>query len=202
MNQTHIRTLDDQELLTRITAQQAGWRDLLSSLLQRHHRTLLSRCYFYLKNQEDAEDAAQETELRVFRAIKNFRGDASFRTWLFAIGHRQCYDIWHKRSRHIIDDHLFALIEIHEENMRRVTKPDEQQIIVNTILTRLPEQERDILVLRFYRDLSLLDISITLGLGLSATKMRLYRALDKFAVSLQRTQCSLSYNTVPVAENN
>ena len=195
MDQKHIQALDDQELLTRITAQQAGWRDLLSSLLQRHHRALLSRCYFYLKNQEDAEDATQETELRVFRAIKNFRGESSFRTWLFSIADRQCYDIAHKRSRHIIDDHLFALIEIHEENVRKINEPDERQTVVNTVLTRLPEQERDILVLRFYMDLSLQDISITLGLGLSATKMRLYRALDKFAVDLQRTQYSLSYNT-------
>jgi RNA polymerase sigma-70 factor (ECF subfamily) len=195
MNQKHIQTLDDQELLARISAQQAGWRDLLSSLLQRHHRALLSRCYFYLRNNEDAEDAAQETELRVFRAIKNFRGESSFRTWMYSIADRQCYDIAHKRSRHFIDEHLFALIEIHEENARKMTEPDERQTVVNTILTRLPEQERDILVLRFYMDLSLQDISITLGLGLSATKMRLYRALDKFAVDLQRAPYSLSHNT-------
>lgn len=187
MYKKHTQTLDDQELITRITAQQAGWRVLLSNLLQRHHRALFSRCYFYLKNREDAEDATQETELRAFRAIKNFRGESSFRTWLFSIADRQCYDIAHKRSRHIIDDHLFALIEIHEENIRKITKPDEHQTVVNTILTRMPEQDRDILALRFFMDFSLQDISITLGLGLSATKMRLYRALDKFAVDLQRT---------------
>jgi len=199
MNQKNTQMLDDKELLTRITAQLAGWRDLLSSLLQRHHRALLSRCYYYLKNQEDAEDATQETELRVFRAIKNFRGESSFRTWLFSIADRQCYDIARKRSMHIIDEHLFALIEIHEENVRKITEPDERQTVVNTILTRLPEQERDILVLRFYMDLSLQDISLTLGVGLSATKMRLYRALDKFAVDLQRTPYSLSYNTALLA---
>jgi RNA polymerase sigma-70 factor (ECF subfamily) len=199
MNQKHTQMLDDEELLTQIAAQLAGWRDLLSILLQRHHRALLSRCYYYLKNQQDAEDATQETELRVFRAIKNFRGESSFRTWLFSIADRQCYDIAHKRSRHIIDEHLFALIEIHEENVRKITEPDERQTVVNTILTRLPEQERDILVLRFYMDLSLQDISITLGLGLSATKMRLYRALDKFTVDLQRRQCSQSYNTALLA---
>jgi len=199
MNNKHIQALDDQELLTRITTLQAGWRDLLSSLLQRHHRALLSRCYFYLKNQEDAEDAAQETELRVFRGIKNFRGESSFRTWMFSIADRQCYDIAHKRSRHIIDDHLYALIVLHEENLRKINEPDERQTIVNTVLTRLPEQERDILVLRFYMDHTLQDISITLGLGLSATKMRLYRALDKFAVDLQRTQCSMSNSTALLA---
>lgn len=187
MSQKNYQILEEQALISSIIKQQVGWRDMLSTLLQRHHRALLTRCYFYLKNREDAEDATQETELRAFRAIKNFRGESSFRTWLFSIADRQCYDIAHKRSRHIIDDHLFALIEIHEENIRKITKPDEHQTVVNTILTRMPEQDRDILALRFFMDFSLQDISITLGLGLSATKMRLYRALDKFAVVLQRT---------------
>jgi RNA polymerase sigma-70 factor (ECF subfamily) len=194
-----IQTLDDKDLVAQITAQQASWRDLLSVLLQRHHHALLKRCYFYLKNQQDAEDATQETELRVFRAIKSFRGEASFRTWLFSIADRQCYDIAHKRSRHIIDDHLFALITIHEENARKITEPDERASAVNSALTRLPEQERDIIVLRFYMDLSLQDISLTLGIGLSATKMRFYRALDKFAVDLQRTLYKPSYNTALIA---
>lgn len=191
MNQKNIQMLDDEQLLTRITAQQAGWRDLLSVLLQRHHHGLLKRCYFYLKNREDAEDAAQETELRVFRAIKNFRGDSSFRTWLFSIADRQCYDIAHKRSRHIIDDHLHALIVIHEENVRKVTDRDEEHTIVNTVITSLPKQDRDIIMLRFYLELPLQDISLTLDLGLSATKMRLYRALEKFSVDLQKTQYQL-----------
>ncbi|MFT5114947.1 MAG: RNA polymerase sigma-70 factor (ECF subfamily) [Parasphingorhabdus sp.] len=65
-----------------------------------------ARCFAYLRNCEDAEDAAQEAELRVFRAIRSFRQDASFRTWLFAIGDRQCHDIARKRSRHILSDNL------------------------------------------------------------------------------------------------
>ena len=161
---------------------------MLSILLQRHHNALLIRCYVYLKNREDAEDATQETELRVFRAIQNFRGDSSFRTWLFAIADRQCYDLVRKRSKHIIDDHLRALIEIHEISVNKITPTTEHDTLVDHVLTKLPEQERDVIMLRFYMDLSLQDVSSTLGIGLSATKMRLYRALDKFAVLLHIEQ--------------
>lgn len=191
MNQKHFETLEDKQLVTEITAMRTGWRDMLSLLLQRHHHILLSRCKYYLRSIEDAEDAAQETELRAFRAIKNFRGESSFRTWLFSIADRQCYDIAQKRSRHIIDDHLFALIEIHESNKRYFSQEDEQDAIVRSIITDLPRQEQDIIELRFYQELSLQDISTTLGLGLSATKMRLYRALEKFSIDLQRTQYEL-----------
>ena len=193
MSQKHYQTLEDQELTGLIIKQQVGWRDMLSTLLQRHHSALLTRCYIYLKNREDAEDATQETELRAFRAIKNFRGDSSFRTWLFAIGDRQCYDLVQKRKRQMIDDHLRALIEIHETSVNKITPSTEHHPVVKHVLSQLPEQERDVITLRYYMDLSLHDVSSTLGIGLSATKMRLYRALDKFTVLLhieQRMTCA------------
>jgi len=187
-----FHTLDDDALLTLIISQQPGWRDILSMLLQRHHAALFTRCHIYLKNREDAEDAAQETELRVFRAIRNFRGDSSFRTWLFAIADRQCYDMVRKRVKHMIDDHMRALIEIHESSVNKMADETESHTIVNLVLTKLPEQERDIIMLRYYVDLSLHDISSTLGIGLSASKMRLYRALEKFAAQLHREQYIIS----------
>ncbi len=188
MPKEQFHTLDDDALLTLIISQQPGWRDLLSILLQRHHCALLTRCHIYLKNREDAEDAAQETELRVFRAIRNFRGDSSFRTWLFAIADRQCYDMVRKRVKHMIDDHMRALIEIHENSVNKMSGDTENNAIVNLALTKLPVQERDVIMLRYYMDLSLQDVSLTLGIGLSASKMRLYRALEKFAAQLHREQ--------------
>ena len=188
MNKNKIKDLDDKDLVKLIVSKPASWRDMLSMLLQRHHQALLIRCFVYLKNREDAEDATQETELRVFRAIQNFRGDSSFRTWLFAIADRQCYDLVRKRSKHIIDNHLRALIEIHEVSVNKITATTEHDTLVDHVLTKLPEDERDVIMLRYYLDLSLQEVSATLGIGLSATKMRLYRALDKFAVHLHVEQ--------------
>ena len=188
MSQKSYQTLEDKTLVNSIIEQQVGWRDMLSTLLQRHHNALLTRCQFYLKNREDAEDAAQETELRVFCAIKNFRGDSSFRTWLFAICNRQCYDLVQKRKRQIIDDHLRALIEIHEIHVNKVTSSTQPHPAVKQALSQLQEQERDVIMLRYYMDLSLHDVSSMLDIGLSATKMRLYRALEKVTLLLPTEQ--------------
>jgi len=184
--QPKIQELDDQELLKLVLRQQSSWRDQLSMLLQRHHSALVARCFAYLRNREDAEDAAQETELRAFRAIRNFRQDASFRTWLFAIGERQCHDLARKRARHVLTEHLRSLIEMHEENLANTLQSDETDRAVSKVFTRLPRRERDVLMLRFYLDLPLQEISAYLGLGLSATKMRLYRALGLFEALLLR----------------
>lgn len=191
------KKLNDQTLLDLIIKRQSGWRDMLSVLLQRHHYALLKRCLEYLKNREDAEDAAQETELRAFRALRNFRGEASFRTWLFAIGDRQCYDQLCIRKRYCIDDNLRYRIEINEINNREVTPVAEDENTVSKTISRLPERERDVIVLRYYLDLSLDEISTILGVGLSATKMRLYRALDKFSMYY-----SLSYSQPPMLNHH
>lgn len=186
--QPKLQKLDDQDLLKLILTQQPDWRDMLSLLLQRHHSSLLARCYAYLRNREDAEDAAQETELRAFRAIRSFRQDASFRTWLFAIGERQCHDLARKRVRNVLGEHLRSLIEIHQENLTKTRQVSETDEMVNKAMTVLPRRDRDVLMLRFYLDLSLQEMSAYLGLGLSATKMRLYRSLELIAAVMQKEQ--------------
>ncbi len=186
--QTEIRKLDDAEMLARILAKQGDWRELLAELLLRHRQALLTRCYLYLQNRQDAEDAVQETELRVFRAVHGFRQESSFRTWLCAIADRQCHDLARKRARHVLSDHVRELIEIHEESLRRRTEAVEERDLVRRVMQRMPRRERDILMLRFYVDLPLQEMADSLGIGLSAAKMRLYRALDLFAAQIESEQ--------------
>lgn len=188
MQKNHSQSCADQELLSCILSQETGWRDTLSTLLQRHHHGVLARCHAYLRNHEDAEDATQETELRAYRAIRNFRGEASFRTWLFAIADRQCHNLAYRRKRRMLDEHLRALIRIHEDSLAGSNDSTGRQETMQLALSELPDEARDMLTLRFYKDFSIEDIAITLDLGLSATKMRLYRALDKFAVLMQDRQ--------------
>lgn len=188
MNNERLNSFDDQTLIALIITQSASWRNILSILLMRHHSALLTRCYAYLRNREDAEDACQETELRVFRAIKKFRGDSSFRTWLYSIADRQCYDITQKRKRQIIDDHLHALIEIHEENLRKKCTMKEGDYAISNSIKKLSKQEQDIIEMRFYSELTLQEISVALNIGLSATKMRLYRAVDSLSVNVRTAE--------------
>lgn len=183
--QLEVQTPNDVALMKSIKAQNAHWQAPFSILINRHHKALVTRCNCYLRNHADAEDAAQETELRAFRAIRNFRQDSSFKTWLFAIADRQCHDLVRNRNRHMMNDHLRALIEIHEKTMIKMNQPGVKDDLINQILQRLPASERDVLFLRFYSDLPMKDMAMHLGLKLSATKMRLYRALEHFSVLLQ-----------------
>lgn len=134
-------------------------------------------CLKQLDCRYDADDVAQETIELGFRYLDSFRGDAALSTWLCAIASNQCKVVYRRRngmksvsSSHEVEDILG------QESVLLGQLVDD----VQGVLTSLPESARDILQLRFHKDMSLEEISQTLGISLSAAKMRLYRALEVF----------------------
>ena len=174
--------LDDAGLIDCVRQHNPGWHAAASILLNRYRADVLRRCHHWLGNQQDAEDGVQETLLRAYRALPGFKGDASFRTWLFAIADNNCHRLAARRSRHVISDHLRGMMELHEELRQHPQAAAGNPLAESTrlVLDRLPAPAREILVLRFFQDFSLEEIAQTLGIGLSATKMRLYRSLEQF----------------------
>lgn len=179
-----LRVLTDEQLVGVFQAEgpRARARAVYSELARRHRPDLVRRCRARLGNTADAEEAVQESLLRAYRGLLRFRRDACVRTWLFAIADNQCNTLHVRRSRSALSDHLRALIALHEESYRIFGHEGafEQSSVVREVLAELPSPSRDVLMLRFYRDLSLEDIAVTLGIGLSAAKMRLYRAMAQF----------------------
>lgn len=148
-------------------------------LFKRYENALFHRCKYRLGNTQDAEDAVQETLCRAFKAIEQFEGKSSFRTWLYAIADNQCSTLASRRMRHVLSEHVSALIEIHERTSR-YQQEFEDTAQVNQVLNGMPAKSMQILKMRYYTELSLEDIAHSLGIGLSAAKMRLYRAQDAF----------------------
>ncbi len=182
-----LNDLADEQLVALFQARGAAAADAYGVLIHRHQPQLLRRCRVRLGNTSDAEEAVQETLLRVFRGLLRFRGDAAFRTWLFSVADNQCNTLHQRRSRQVMSEHVRALIVLHEA-MSYDTAGDGDAVAieqVHELLSDLPSHAYDVLMLRFYGDLSLEDIAKTLGIGLSATKMRLYRALAQFEAALE-----------------
>ena len=185
MNRKCLEGLEDQKLVARVQTRDAASRLAFAVLVERYRGRLMRRCHARLGNRQDAEDALQETMLRAYRGLHGFRGEAALGTWLTAIADNQCASLAAKRARHIIGGHLRQLIELQEElrqNPRADTGEGHEQ--VHQALSRASRRDREILRLRFFHDLSLEQIADTLGIGMSASKMRLYRALERLATQL------------------
>jgi len=178
---SNLLVLDDAELVARIRSRGKGWERVFPVLIRRHHADLMQRCRARLSNVHDAEDAVQETVLRAYRALSGFKGESSFRTWLCTIADNQCNTLARQRMRFVLSDHLRELIAMADEGRQTDGSADEETTKqVREILSRLPAPAREVLMLRFFRELSIEEIARTLGIGLSAAKMRLYRALEQF----------------------
>jgi RNA polymerase sigma-70 factor (ECF subfamily) len=172
-------TTSDGELIETVRAQQPGWVRAISILLKRYENELFNRCRYRLGNTQDAEDALQETLFRAYKAILRFEGKSSFRTWLYTIADNQCNTLASRRMRYTLSEHVSALIQIHEYSTRyREELEDTAQ--VNLTLDSMSAKTKQVLKMRYYLELSLEEIAHNLGIGLSAAKMRLYRAHDDF----------------------
>jgi len=177
-------TFREDLLLQRLRAHGPGWQTACSMLLERHRAAVYRRCLFRLGNFHDAEDAVQETMLRALQGIRAFEGRSGLGTWLFAIADNECNSLLQRCKRHQYSDHLRCLIRIHEEQQRMAPTIDQDRSCqVRETLMRLPPKAREVLGLRFFGEASLEEIARTLGISLSAAKMRLYRALDLFEAS-------------------
>ncbi len=172
--------MNDEQLIELIKGKDARSDLLFSELVRRHEGALLHRCRNRLGNYDDAEDVVQETLVRSYRALNTFKGGSSFRTWLIAIADNQCHTMAKKESRYTECDHICELIELAELNRKQEAEAADATECVQDTLSLLPDAVRDILHLRFNAEMPITSISERLGISLSATKMRLYRAQEMF----------------------
>ena len=180
LNKKSFESLDDKKLVACVQTRDAAAKLAFSVLIERYRAPLLRRCERRLRNRHDAEDALQETMLRAYRGLGGFRGQASVSTWLKTIADNQCASLAQKRARHVIGEHLRQLILLLEEVRRSgYESGDDRSRRVRRTLARAPRQDRDVIFLRFFKQLTLEEIAGTLGIGLSSAKMRLYRALAR-----------------------
>lgn len=159
-----------------------------SQLLRDNYPWIVQRCTMVLSHPADASDAAQEVALAIYRALPYFEGRSTLRTWMSRIVHNECMNLIRRRARNTLTSQLEAMIIIDAMEWPNLPVGAEQtRVAVHSVMNTLPELEREVLHLRFFGDLPIAEIGALLGISLSATKMRLYRALDSF-----RAACSES----------
>ena len=159
---------------------------LFAVLIERYQRRIYHACQRYLRHPQDAEDACQDVLIRVYLYRHNFAGRSSFKTWLHRIIRNRCLSVVAEQTRRAVPEELtLKRLDEMRESVQYVGSADQLRHEVAEALTHLSAADREVLKLRFFQDNSLEDIASALGLGLSAAKMRLYRALDRFRLAYE-----------------
>lgn len=150
----------------------AGDAKVFEEIYRRFGDRMKSIAWSHLGNQSDAEDAVQETFLKVHRAARTYSGEASFATWMFRILVNTCYDALRKRRRRIDE----APIDDEPETIER-TAPnvdDAKRMTLNKLLNELSEQRRSVFTLFEIEGLSHAEIGEVLGISEGNSKWILF----------------------------
>lgn len=177
--------LTDEALLAQVRLAGMLGEEARALLLQRYYRVIVTRCQQVLRNDADARDAAQEAALKVYANLARFEGRSALKTWISTIATRECYSLLRKRQQQVQVEHVEDLIALQEGYLLASGESGDEaaEERVDAALDQLVPNAREVIQLRYYRDLSLEDVSRMLGVSLSAAKMRLYRALEQFTAA-------------------
>jgi RNA polymerase sigma-70 factor (ECF subfamily) len=168
-----------------ISQAQQGDTEAFTQMVEAYQRPVFNLCYRMLGDPEDAEDAAQETFLRVYDHLKRYDQQRSFSTWLLSIAAHYCIDQLRKRRLTFISMDTFPNLPIPDGNPgpEAVFHLQEDQQRVQSLLTSLNPQDRAAVVMYYWYDFSYEEIAASLTLSVSAVKSRLHRARLSLAQS-------------------
>jgi RNA polymerase sigma-70 factor, ECF subfamily len=148
------RMSEDDLRLARACAE--GDSDVFASIYAKHGERMKSIAYHQLGNASDAEDAVQETFLKVHRAAASYNGEAAFTTWLYRILVNTCYDMLRKRSRRIRETPIDEfVVDFRSSN----AVDDIKRMALRKLLEQLPEQRRTVFALFEIEGLSHAEIA-------------------------------------------
>ncbi len=171
----------------------AGDRNAFAALVSAYEGKIYNLALRYLGNREDAMDASQEVFLRVFRFLPGFQEESGFSTWIYRIGVNVCKDMLVKRNKR---NELSLELPDDEDDYRTVEVSDERydpQAIVEqsdlreslaSAIAELPQQQREMIVLRDIQGLSYEEIGQVLCLESGTVKSRLSRARENLRKKL------------------
>jgi RNA polymerase sigma-70 factor, ECF subfamily len=181
---------DEAALIRKIVG---GQRDLFGDLIA-PHLTLLSRMVrAIIGGHPEVEDIVQQTALKAFTHLAQFRFEAGFRTWLIQIGLNEARQ-WRRKyaSSPFVEFTPPAFSELsiadHSHSPLIEYQRSETSARVGSALARLPEKYRNVILLRDVENLSISEAAVRLGLTIPAVKTRHRRARQKVAGFLERSR--------------
>ncbi len=158
---------------------QAGDRQAFARLVAAYQGPVYNLCYRMLGSAPEAEDAAQETFVRVYGKLHTYEQDKKLSSWILSIASHYCIDRLRRRHGDALsldDEEVATVLPARqagpEESALRNEERDEVQAAVN----RLEPAYRVPLILRYWHDLSYNEIAEVMGLTVQAVKSRLHRA--------------------------
>ncbi len=183
---TDASQADDNELVKQVCM---GETQLFRLLIERHQQHIFNLCYRMLRQFEEADDATQDTFLKAYRSLKQFRGDARLKTWLCQIARNECLNRLRHENMASLDqqlttDYSFQIADSTPSPLELIEQ-QETQSIVHAAINKLPHRYRLVITLFHLNGLSYEEISQVMEIPMGTVKTHIFRARELLKSKLQ-----------------
>ncbi len=181
----------DQDLVRRV---QRGDKSAFDLLVIKYQHRIVHLVNRYVKDPSEAQDVAQDSFIKAYRALPDFRGDSAFYTWLYRIAINTAKNYLLARNRRFMDYELEIEDAEHVENalqLRNLDTPENllmnEQImsVIQTAIDKLPEEMRIAITLREFEGMSYEEIAEAMDCPIGTVRSRIFRAREAIDEKLQ-----------------
>ena len=171
--------MTDQELLDKF-----GNLDTRNFAFNQLMQKYQQKVYWHIRkmviDHDDANDLTQETFIKAWQALQNFRGDAQLFTWLYRIATNECLNFLNKKKRRF----FLPIGDVEEELLEKlaanpVISGDEIQLKLQKAILKLPNKQRIVFNMKYFDDLKYEDIAEITGTSVGALKASYHHAVHK-----------------------
>jgi len=169
-----------------IKAAQRGDNEMFDEIVKQYLPLIFRYLLRLTSSPRDAEDLVQETFIRAWKNIRRFNLEKPLRPWLLRIARNIAYDLLRRRkvfsfsSLSEIEQYKISLISDEGLSLQEKAERNEKIILVARIFAKLTDADREILVLRYFEDLTVKEIAVVLNLPYETVRTRLRRARVAF----------------------
>src|SRR6266478_4930189 len=178
-----------------VSRAQAGEEAAFREIVGRYHTKVFSIIHGIVRQRNDVEDIAQQVFAKVFLSLKSFDFRSSLITWIYKITVNECFDYLRKRKvRKLVYESDLSEDEVRrvenvEPNIARQEPADAslaRRDYVLKLLTRVSEEERNLLMLKEVEGFSVEELAAQTGMNENTIKVKLFRARQKLVKAAQR----------------
>lgn len=165
-----------------------GNPNAFSVLVDRYKNLVFSLALKMVKNREEAEEVAQDTFIKVFKALHKFKGDSKFSTWIYKITYNTCLDRLKKNKR---EQHVRSIDEFNSNQIKSLDNildsmvDEERKQTIQDCIRLLPSEDAFLLTLFYFEEQSLEEIAKVVGLTANNVKVKLFRSRKKLTTILK-----------------
>jgi RNA polymerase sigma-70 factor (ECF subfamily) len=168
--------LEEQDLIKGL---REGDEDCFIRVVDLYKKKVVSLCYSYTHDYQEAEDLSQEAFITIYNSINNFREECSLSTYIYKITVSRCLDFKRKKS---IKNFLTGLINVHKEESIDV----DDKNYVRECIQSLSDELRTPVVLYYYVGLSQKEIGEVLNISQKNVEGKIYRAKQKLRLEFEK----------------